>query len=124
VAAAIRYITGEAAKVKALVDDVNLGNQEQTVAIEQIGRAIAQMERVTQTGAASAEESAAAAEELSTQSEALQHAVDQLRIMVGAGKTTSLHRSRKSTSGIGVRRNSVHLRARPAIAMHGRDAIS
>ena len=75
VADAIRAITEESAKVKTLVDEVNLGSQEQARGIEQIGKAITQMEQVTQTTAASAEESAAAAEELNAQSETLKDIV-------------------------------------------------
>ena len=55
VAAAIRSISEETAKVKTLVDEVNLGSQEQTRGIEQIGKAITQMEQVTQRTAAGAE---------------------------------------------------------------------
>ena len=43
------------------------------------------MEQVTQTTAASAEESAAAAQELNAQSEALKNIVKQLMGMVGRG---------------------------------------
>ena len=85
VAAAIRSITEESGKVKTLVDEVNLGSQEQARGIEQIGNAITQMERVTQTTAASAEESAAASEELSAQSETLKSLVSELATMVGGG---------------------------------------
>jgi methyl-accepting chemotaxis protein/methyl-accepting chemotaxis protein-1 (serine sensor receptor) len=59
VAAAIRSITEESAKVKTLVDEVSLGSREQASGIEQIGKAIAQMEQVTQRTAANAEEGAA-----------------------------------------------------------------
>ena len=48
VAAAIREITDESIKIKTLVDEVNLGSQEQARGIEQIGKAITQMEQVTQ----------------------------------------------------------------------------
>ncbi len=89
VAIAIRTITGESAKVKTLVDEVNLGSQEQARGIEQIGKAIVQMERVTQTTAASAEESAAAAEELTAQSEQLRGIVERLNSMVGGGAAAS-----------------------------------
>ena len=44
VAAAIREITEESANIKILVDEVNLGSQEQARGIEQIGKAITQME--------------------------------------------------------------------------------
>jgi methyl-accepting chemotaxis protein/methyl-accepting chemotaxis protein-1 (serine sensor receptor) len=64
VAAAIRTITGESAKVKTLMAQVNPGSQEQACGIEQIGKAVVQMEQVTQTAAANAEEGASAAAEL------------------------------------------------------------
>jgi methyl-accepting chemotaxis protein len=85
VATAIRTITEESARVKMLVDDVNLGSQEQERGIEQIGKAISQMEHVTQETAANAEESASAAEELNAQSETLKGIMNRLNAMVGAG---------------------------------------
>ncbi|HTR38582.1 MAG TPA: methyl-accepting chemotaxis protein [Bryobacteraceae bacterium] len=84
VSAAILVIAEESAKVKTLVDEVNLGSQEQARGIEQVGKAIAQMEQVTQSTAANAEESAAAAEELTAQSGALLEIVEQLGAMVGS----------------------------------------
>ena len=82
----IQAITASATLVKTLVDEVNLGSQEQARGIEQVGKAIVQMEQVTQTTAANAEESAAAAEELNAQSEALNHVVERLTAMVGGGE--------------------------------------
>jgi methyl-accepting chemotaxis protein/methyl-accepting chemotaxis protein-1 (serine sensor receptor) len=87
VAAAIRAITEEAVTIKTLVDEVNLGSQEQTRGIEQIGKALTQMEQVTQKAAANAEESAAAAEELNAQAETLRDVVGRLTAMVGGGAT-------------------------------------
>ena len=86
VAAAIRTITEESAKVKTLVDEVNLGSQEQARGIEQIAKAITQMEQVTQKTAANAERSASAAEELNAQSETLKDIVARLTAMVGGGE--------------------------------------
>jgi methyl-accepting chemotaxis protein/methyl-accepting chemotaxis protein-1 (serine sensor receptor) len=91
VAAAIRAITGESAKVKTLVDEVNLGSQEQARGIEQVGKAIVQMEKVTQSTAANAEETASAAEELNAQSETLRDVVERLTVMVGRGGSSSGH---------------------------------
>jgi methyl-accepting chemotaxis protein/methyl-accepting chemotaxis protein-1 (serine sensor receptor) len=82
VATAIRAIAEESAQVKTLVDEVNHGSQEQAGGIEQVGKAIIQMQQVTQSTAASAEESAAAAEELSAQSRMLQHVVERLTAIV------------------------------------------
>jgi len=79
----MRAICEEASRTKTLVDDVNVGSQEQTRGIEQIGKAIAQMERVTQSTAAGAQEGAAAAEELSSQSQALKAIVSRLSALLG-----------------------------------------
>ena len=70
VAAAIRTITKSVAQVKAIVDEVRAASQQQSDGIDEVSHAIAQMERVTQTTAATAEESAAASEELNAQAEA------------------------------------------------------
>ncbi len=83
VASAIRDITAESTKVKTLVEEVHLGSQEQARGIEQISRAIVQMEQVTQKTAADAEESSAAATELNTQWETLQEIAKRLTAMVG-----------------------------------------
>ena len=83
VAVAIRTITEHAAGVKTLVDEVSLGSREQTSGIEQIAKALTQMEQVTQQSAANAEESAAAAEELTAQASTLMEIVHQLSGMVG-----------------------------------------
>jgi methyl-accepting chemotaxis protein/methyl-accepting chemotaxis protein-1 (serine sensor receptor) len=72
-----------------LVDEVNLGSQEQARGIEQIAKAIGQMEQVTQKTAANAEESASAAEELNAQSEAMRDIVERLTAMVGTGNGAS-----------------------------------
>jgi methyl-accepting chemotaxis protein len=83
VASAIQHMTEDFAKVKSLVDEVGTGSREQTDGLEQIHRALAQMEQVSQSTAATAEQSAAAAQELNAQSEALKAIVLRLTSMVG-----------------------------------------
>ena len=82
VAAAIHAITQESARVRSLVDEVSSGSQQQALGIEQVGKAILQMEHVTQAAAASSEQTAAAAAELSAQSEALMDIVNELSVLV------------------------------------------
>jgi HPt (histidine-containing phosphotransfer) domain-containing protein len=55
VAGSIQQVTGSATQVKVLVDEVDVGSQEQSRGIEQIATAVTQMEAVTQRSAASAE---------------------------------------------------------------------
>jgi methyl-accepting chemotaxis protein len=71
-------------RVKTLVDDVSLSSQEQSRGVQQISRAILDMEHVTQTTAAHAEESAAATQEISAQTQSLLNVVQGLRALVGA----------------------------------------
>ncbi len=69
VAEAIGSITGAVAKARGLVDEVSVASRQQAQGIDQVTQAIAQMEKVTQGTAATAEESAAASEELSAQAD-------------------------------------------------------
>jgi methyl-accepting chemotaxis protein len=119
VAAALRGVTEEVAKMKTLVDEVNLSSQEQVRGIGQIGKAIAQMEQVTQKAAANAEESASAAEELSAQSATLWGIVEQLTAMVG-GKTVCGHSHRGRDKAATAKQQG-----KPTADLHAlRDAVS
>ena len=113
----IRAITESATTVKTLVDEVNLGSQEQARGIEQISKAIAQMDRVTQANAASAEQSASASEEMSAQSEALQHLAAELRRMVGGEERAHLERSAAKTPRIASARLAGRPKARDLAAL-------
>ena len=95
----IRAITDSAVKVKTLVDEVNLGSQEQARGIEQISKAVTQMDSVTQTTAANAEESASASEELSAQAEALKQIVTDLQSMVGREDSDGHTERRRAGAG-------------------------
>ena len=83
VVAAIASIRNESTRIKSLVDEVNQSSVEQARGIDQIGRAIAEMEQVTQKTAAGAEQSAAAAEELTAHSAALKQLVERLNAVAG-----------------------------------------
>ena len=101
VASAIQSLTEEAATIKTLVDEVNLGSQEQARGIEQIVKAITQMEQVTQKTAANAEESASAAEELTAQSETVKDVVGRLTAMVSDQPAIgSVHPRRTASSPV------------------------
>jgi methyl-accepting chemotaxis protein len=102
VAGVIRAITESSTQVKTLVDEVNMGSQEQARGIDQISKAIAQMDQVTQGTAASAEESASASEELSAQAQALNHIVSELGALVGGHghSANDLERAHRDPSGL------------------------
>ncbi|MCX6597563.1 MAG: methyl-accepting chemotaxis protein [Acidobacteria bacterium] len=83
VARNMRSITGEVSQIQALVVQVQSGSEAQGQGIRQVTASISQMQQVTQTTAASAEESSAAAQELSAQSVHLHGIVSDLASLVG-----------------------------------------
>jgi methyl-accepting chemotaxis protein/methyl-accepting chemotaxis protein-1 (serine sensor receptor) len=82
VGAAFQAITESASKVKVLVDEVSLGNREQTGGVEQVSKAVLQLEQVTQSTAASAEQSASASQQMLSESKALSDLVGRLYTLV------------------------------------------
>jgi methyl-accepting chemotaxis protein/methyl-accepting chemotaxis protein-1 (serine sensor receptor) len=88
-AGAIRTITDSAVQVKQLVEEVNLGSQEQARGIELIAQALTSIEQVTQQAAASAEESAAASQSMAAQADRMKSVVHQLVAMVGADRRST-----------------------------------
>ncbi len=83
VAAAIRGLTGHTREVKALVDEANLRGREQVLSVEQIAKAITELETITQTNASAAEESASASQELNAEAQSVRGIVEELRQLVG-----------------------------------------
>ena len=120
VAASLEEIVGKARQVDELAGEVAAASREQSQGIEQVNSAVPQMDKVTQSNAASAEESASAAEELNAQAENLKDAVNQLlRLVDGdhahgpqAYSDTASARSRASNSRSG-RKAALHS-AQPA----------
>jgi methyl-accepting chemotaxis protein/methyl-accepting chemotaxis protein-1 (serine sensor receptor) len=86
VATAIRAITEESASIKLLVDDADQSSQEQTRGIDEVAKAIAQIEQVAQRNAANAEETAPSAVELNAQSATLKELVARVTAIVGGGR--------------------------------------
>jgi len=82
-AGAVRSMTQNTVRVKSLIDEVNLGSQEQTRGMDHISQAVLQMETVTQRTAAGAEQSAAAGNQLDGHAGDLQEVVAEMRAMVG-----------------------------------------
>jgi methyl-accepting chemotaxis protein len=91
VAAALNEIVTKVRQVDELVTEVAGASREQTDGIAQINMAVGQMDKVTQSNAATAEESAAAAEELNAQAEVMKQSVANLLQLVG-GKSESATR--------------------------------
>ena len=68
--------------VSRLIAEITSATNEQAQGVDQVNTAVAQMDKVTQNNAATAEEAASAAEELSAQSAALSGMVEDLVAMV------------------------------------------
>jgi methyl-accepting chemotaxis protein len=68
---------------------VNLGSQEQAKGIEQVSRAVTNMNRVTQRTTGSAQDNASAGQQLTSHSETMRSVVRDLRTLVGQSSTQS-----------------------------------
>ena len=101
VAEAIRQTVESAGRVDALVAEIAAASREQAQGIGQINTAMSQMDQVTQSNAANAEESASASEELSAQAEEMRRTVLELQALVGgrhAGETSTVAMSSTNKS--------------------------
>ena len=79
----IRTISEGTEAIAKLADQVQTGSQEQASATEQIGKALVQMQSVTERTAANAQEGSAVGERLSAESKTLEEAVKRLEWLVG-----------------------------------------
>jgi len=86
VAKSLEEIVGKARQVDEMAGEVAAASQEQSQGIAQVNTAMAQMDHVTQSNAANAEESAAAADELTSQAATLRETVSDLLLLVDGQK--------------------------------------
>jgi methyl-accepting chemotaxis protein len=94
VGASLGDMVEKARKVDSLVAEIAHASHEQMQGIQQLNRAVSEMDVVTQSNAGSAEETAAAAEELSAQAACTQQAVVELGRVVNGSRPaaeTSTH---------------------------------
>lgn len=80
---ALGNIVSATQKTADLVGEIAAASKEQADGIKQVNAAVAQMDKVTQQNAATAEESAAASEELNAQAASMQEIVGELNQLVG-----------------------------------------
>jgi methyl-accepting chemotaxis protein len=80
---AFAKVASGAKKVGEIVGEIKAASYEQSQGIEQINKAIIEMEKVVQKNVVNAEESASASEEMSAQAENLKGFVGQLASLVG-----------------------------------------
>jgi len=118
VAATLNEIVTKARQVDELVAEVAGASREQTQGITQINTAVGQMDKVTQSNAANAEESAAAAEELNAQATTMKESVAELLHLVGGNGQASVTRTAAPPSHYREARIAAPLAKRPA-PIHG-----
>jgi methyl-accepting chemotaxis protein len=83
VALSLGEIVEKARKVDELIGEIASASREQSQGIQQVNTAVTEMDKVTQSNAANAEESASASEELNAQAATLKEAVEELVQLVG-----------------------------------------
>ncbi|MBE2213303.1 MAG: chemotaxis protein, partial [Opitutaceae bacterium] len=113
-AAGLAEIVAKARQVDELAAQVATASREQSTGIDQVNKAVGQIDTVTQSNAAAAEESAAAATDLGRQAALLEEAVDQLSILVGAGQRISVPPVSSPVPAPAVRPVPLEFPARPA----------
>ena len=87
----LEAILGGSTEVAEFLGEIALASKEQAQGVEQINEGLGQIDRVTQSNTASAEESASAAEELSAQAERLKALVARFKL-AGNGLTKQTDR--------------------------------
>lgn len=93
VATALNEILHDVRQVDTLAGEVANASQEQALGIKQINQAVAQIDQVTQSNAAAAEQSAAASQELHAQASSMRSTVCQLVNLVGGNQVTPIESS-------------------------------
>jgi methyl-accepting chemotaxis protein len=83
VASRLHEIATKSREVDELIGEIATASHEQTQGIEQVNKAVGQMDRVVQATAAQAEEGASVAQELTAQSTTMRQCVDELARVVG-----------------------------------------
>ncbi len=79
---AFKEVADNSNKVGGLVGEIATASSEQAIAFAQVSQAITQMDSITQSNSASAEESAATSDQLSIQAESMMQVVKNLRMVI------------------------------------------
>ena len=114
-AEAIQEVVKHSSQVKVLVDEVHVGSQEQARGIDQVARAVTQMQEVTQKTASNAEEGAASGKELDGHAERLGKLVRRMHALVGSSDA----QERNGGSSGFENESSEDMSLMPARAFHG-----
>ncbi len=108
VAGSIAQFTESVGQVRAIADSVSAASRQQAQGITLVTSAIQQMEHVTQTTAATAQESAAVSEQLSAQAETTMQVVREMEELIAganAAPPNGPNVAARTTEGHGIRRS-------------------
>nr|BDT27975.1 methyl-accepting chemotaxis protein [Bacteriovorax sp. HI3] len=86
----LEEIVDSTAKVTKMTVEISTASQEQSMGVQEITRAMNQLDQVTQTNTASSEEAASAAEQLSAQATSLKGVVDLLLVTIKGGDSAQV----------------------------------
>jgi len=86
----LQEILAKARQVDDLVAEIAIASKEQSQGITQVNTAVAQMDKVTQSNAANAEETASASEQLNAQAAGLKEAITELNALMRGTATRRL----------------------------------
>jgi methyl-accepting chemotaxis protein len=90
------YVASQATgRISILVSEIAQSTGEQALAIQQVNKAITEIDSVTQQNAATAEEAASASEKLSAQAATAKHVVEDLIELVGGKDANKKHTVKK-----------------------------
>jgi methyl-accepting chemotaxis protein len=119
---ALDEITSQAKKVNELMNEISAASEEQAQGVDQVNKAMIQMENVTQQNATTAEESASASEELNAQAEGMRTIVRELSQIVNGIK--SVLKDENLNAGYGANHPSLHSnQAFKAIGTSGQNSV-
>ena len=97
---AFQQVASSSRKAAELVGEISAASHEQAQGIDQISRAVSEMDKVVQQNASGAEESASASEEMSAQAESMKDMVGELVTMVGSAGNNGGPAKRTAAKGV------------------------
>jgi methyl-accepting chemotaxis protein len=105
---ALRDIVGSVQRVSDIVAEIAAASKEQASGIDQVNRAVTQMDQVTQSNSSQTEELSGTAEGLAGQAERLQQMLSRFELGGGSSTGSSVSRSKKPAARVLQAHKAVH----------------
>ena len=122
---ALKEIRESSSKSSDLVKEISAASAEQSKGVDEVNSAVSQLDQVTQSNAAAAEESAASAQELLSQSRTIQTVVEELTGLIFGSKKPITEKIEvpKPEQQISSKRVSIKVAPTKTNAQHSREEI-